>query len=366
MMRVLGYPAFYTRGGQRQPFTWLLYTHLQKLGVEVRPFSAKRVVAGSASVLHLHWPDRRVRASHPASALFRSGTLIALLDIARMRGMRIVWTVHNLSGHGGRSYPWLEPRYWAALTRRLDGFIAPSKAGMELARERFPALREKPGFLIPLGHLRGFYPEDLDRQAARQALGIPVDGRVIAFVGNVQPYKNVVRLVHVFHEIADSDLTLLIAGRPSPPALADEIRAAMGDDPRIRFFARFVPDEEIQRYVRAADLVALPFREILNSGSAILGLSLDRPVLVPCKGAMADLAARVGADWVRTYPGEFTRETLQAALNWATRAGRSERPDLEGMEWDHIARLTLDAYDSIGAPAPSRIAVNTRGSREGV
>ncbi len=349
MMRVLAAPAFTNSGGQRLPFTWPLYTRLQKLGVEVRPLSTGRAVAGWASVLHLHWPDRAVRAGHPASAALRSGRLIALIDAARRRGSRVVWTVHNLSGHGERRYPRLEARYWRAFTGRLDGFIAPSESGLELARERYRALRTLPGFVIPLNHLRGFYPGGPDRESARAVLGLAAEARVVGFLGNVQPYKHVVHLVQVFRELADPDLVLLIAGRSSPASLADEIRDAIAGDPRIRFNDGFVADEQIATYVRAADLLALPFREILNSGSAILGLSFDRPVVVPSKGAMADLAARVGAEWVRTYPGELDAGILGDALAWATDAVRPTAPDLSGMEWDRVARLTLEAYRSVGA-----------------
>jgi beta-1,4-mannosyltransferase len=42
--------------------------------------------------------------------------------------------------------------------------------------------------------------------------------------------------------------------------------------------------------MRAADLIALPYKEILNSGSAILALSFDRPILVPAAGALAELS----------------------------------------------------------------------------
>lgn len=58
---------------------------------------------------------------------------------------------------------------------------------------------------------------------------------------------------------------------------------------------RFASDAEVADLFRAATIVVLTYREILNSGSALLALSFDRPV--PAKGAMAELEDRAGAEW---------------------------------------------------------------------
>ncbi len=133
------------------------------------------------------------------------------------------------------------------------------------------------------------------------------------------------------------------AARPITAALADEVREAAGGDPRVRLALGHVPDQDVQHYLRAADLVVLPFRDITNSASALLALSFDRPVLVPARGAMGELQALAGADWVSTYDGDLTPEMLVAALDWALRRP-SGAPRLEALEWPEIARQTLSAY----------------------
>ena len=47
---------------------------------------------------------------------------------------------------------------------------------------------------------------------------------------------------------------------------------------------RYIPDAELQVWLRAADVVVLPFRDILTSGSAILALSFGRAVVAPALG----------------------------------------------------------------------------------
>ena len=342
-LRVLGWPAFANRA--EQPYNALLYSHLQDLGVEVAEASAARVLSGRYHILHLHWPDRRVRADRVFNAWLRSTALIALLDAARARGMRIVWTVHNLSAHEGAHHQRLESRYFAALTRRLDGIIALSEHGVTAARARYATLRERPAFVVPHGHFRGVYPDQITREHARERLGISQATRVIAFVGQVRAYKNVPLLIQQFRAL-HGDVSLVIAGKAKPAALRAHIEQLAAPDPRIRFVPAFVPDDELQIYLRAADLVVLPYRDILNSGSALLALSFDRPVLVPRRGAMADLAAAVGGSWVRTYEGELTTGELQDALTWVARP-RPARAPLDDLGWDRIAQQTHDVYRAL-------------------
>jgi hypothetical protein len=100
----------------------------------------------------------------------------------------------------------------------------------------------------------------------------------------------------------------------------------------------------VQCYLRAADLVVVPFTELTNSGSALLALSFDRPILVPARGAMAEVQALVGGDWVYTYEEELTPDLLAAALDWAVKRPKDAVPRLDALEWPEIARRTLTCY----------------------
>lgn len=344
-LRVLGWPAYSNR--REQPYNALLYSSMEQHGIQVAEASVARVLSGRYDVLHLHWPDRRVRSARLTDAVLRSAGLIALLDIAHQRRMKVVWTVHNLAAHEGVKREWLERRYWDALTSRLDGFICLSESGVPAARQRHPNLEHIPGFVIPHGHVHGVYPDVLTRDQARATLGIADGAAVIAVIGQVRAYKNIPQLMTAFRSLERDDAVLLVAGRARPESLRDRIVEMARGDSRIRLDLRFVPDDEVQLHLRAADLVVLNYREILNSGSALLALSFDRPLLVPRKGAMADLERSVGAEWVRTYDGDISAPQLQAALEWATRSDRPQRPPLNHLGWDRIGELTADAFHQL-------------------
>ncbi|TPX05823.1 glycosyltransferase, partial [Schumannella luteola] len=149
-------------------------------------------------------------------------------------------------------------------------------------------------------------------------------------------YKNASALLRAFAEVPGDDLALAVAGRPSSPELAEELTTLAAADPRVRLDLAFQDDERMAAYLRAADLVVLPYRAVLNSGSAILGLSADRPVLVPALGSLVELAGQVGEDWVRTFDEELNAADLGDALEWATRGNRPPGVPLGPLEWDTV------------------------------
>lgn len=346
-LRVLGVPAFSNR--ELNPYNALLYQAMIRTGVVVDELTPRNLVGGRYDIVHVHWPEHLFSAPGGGRTMFQAIAFIAVVSWLRWRGTKMVWTVHNVVGHQ-RSHRWLETRMWRWFVNRVDGYIALSHGGREAALTRYPTLACRPGFVIPHGHYRGAYPDTIDRDDARTVLRLPRNANVVCFFGAIRPYKNVSTLIESVRAIPSGDWRLVIAGHVRDHRLGAELRDRMRGDPRVQLHVGFVPHDRVQTYFRAADLVILPYREILNSGSAILALSFGVPVLVPAKGAMADLRHHVGDDWVRTYDGRLSAPVLQAAMRWARTARRESRPPLAEFAWDRIARQTCSAYEAVRGP----------------
>ena len=353
-MRVLAWPGL---SYAQQPYITQLYTHLERLGAEVTSFRAFLPVRKPFDVWHMHWPENRLIDPSPVWAAAQSARLLAEMQAARLRGTKIVWTAHNLKQHEGR-HPHLEPLFWNRFVRLLDGWTALSPAGKRLAEAKFPHLKRVPSFVIPHGHYLGSYPDDLSRAEARAVLGLAETTRVAAFVGQIRAYKNVPHLIRTFRAMsADTakgaaDTALVVAGRVKDEWLRRDLYGAAAGDPRVKLALSFVADHDMQTYLNAADLVALPYKDILNSGSALLGLSFGTPVLVPAQGAMEDLQRYAGGSWVRTFAGELDPQALAGALDWAT--GPRPPLDLSELDWDRVALRTLRAFTAVCTRVPTR------------
>ena len=328
------------------PYTEILYANMRALGADVTEFSVKELLRTPPSVWHLHWPDHVLSRPNALQAMIRGVAVLLLATLARHRGCKVMWTVHNLHSHEGR-HPRIEEWFWRHFIRRVDGYVSLSRSGRDLVLRRFPQLGHTPGFVVPLGHYRGIYPRDLSRHAARATLGVAEDTTVIGYFGRILTYKNVPHLVRVYCQLDGPKSVLLVAGEPVSPGVGDAVTTAANGDPRVRLFLQDVPATEIQVYLLASDLVVFPYRDILNSSSALLALSFDRPILVPRLGSMAELGERIGADWVATYDGDLTASTLNAALEWARTVPRERCHALDSLDWSEIALETLNAFREV-------------------
>jgi beta-1,4-mannosyltransferase len=349
-------PAF--RTAHANPYNARLYSTMAGDGCRVRDLSYLRLFTRPVDVVHLHWPELTFLTGRSWRVLARMVLFRAGLRVARWRNRtKVVWTVHNVASHERRATPRLRAMHRRLLVEEVDGLLSLTAGGLAAAREAYPELAEVPGAVTPHGHYRDDYEFTTSRAQARAATGIRPDATLVVSVGMIRAYKNIPELVHTVAAGDHDDLVLAIAGKPAGDALAGEIRSAAGDDPRIVLDLAFQSDVAIASWLRAADLVVLPYRAIQNSGSAILAVSADRPVVVPALGAMRELQAAVGEDWVRCYEGEFNGEELTRSIRWA-REPRPERAPLERLDWNAIADETVAFYrevrggSSVAALAP--------------
>ena len=344
-MRVAAVPAYRNRAVN--PYTSLLYGAVENAGISVKEFGAATLLGFAPDVVQIHWPEWLFSAPTLARARMQARAFKMTITMLRARGSRIVWTAHNLDGHAGHQ-PLLERRMWNWFTTHIDGWIALSQSAVDPVLQRYPWLASVPHTVVEHGHYRGVYPNAISRDAARDHLGIPRDARVLGFIGNILPYKQVPLLAECFAQLAGDDLRLVIAGNAHSDQ--HDVISAVGD-PRIIYHRGFVADAHLQHYHRAADRIVLPYREIQNSGSAILSLSFDVPVLVPNLGAMAELADIAGHDWVRTYDGPLTPGLLADVLAHSPVANR---PDISQLDWPGLGQRTASFFREVMAYPPQR------------
>jgi beta-1,4-mannosyltransferase len=339
-MKVLAYPGFSQR--EINPYTRLLYG---SMAAEISDFSHRRALATRHDIFHLHWPEWELNSiSNPIEAALRLRLKLLLIDLIRANGTKVIWTAHNLKAHDGL-HPKLERWFWNAFTKRVDGYIALTESGRVAAKEHFPNLERVSGYVVNHGHYRDEYPHD-SSEDAREELGLSRSARVALFFGQIREYKNVPTLIREFSKV-EGEVVLCIAGKPNSEQLADQLKAASAADSRVCLHLQTIPTPKVGLFLRASDLVVLPYRDIFNSGSALLALSFSRPVLVPDRGAMSELRSKVGPDWVRTFDGEVDSMDLTQALEWACSGSRATEAPLGELAWPKLAEQTLRAYEDV-------------------
>lgn len=257
----------------------------------------------------------------------------------KMQHKALVRTLHNVSPHERPSRCQRALIDWSE--RLTTVWITPSDAST--------APSGAPCHVVPLGHYRDWFAPAGDVAAK--------PGRFVYF-GHIRAYKGVEELLRAFGELRDESASLHVVGKIRDPDLAEKLSVAARAEPRVQIDARYVDDSRLYREVQEAEVVVLPFREVTNSSSVVLALSLRRPVLVPDLPAMREIAAEVGSGWVMTYSGEITAGTLEGALAAAREMSPSSFPDLAARDWDRIgeahARAFAEAVRIAGCEAEPR------------
>lgn len=355
---MLAWPAF--RKQAANPHGALLARELIALGTQMVDWTPLRALLRPGDLWHLHHPEIVLYRRSVAASVFETIAFLSLLWLARLRGLRVLWTIHDLGGNDGL-HPRLETWFFRAFIPAVDAVICLSERGRTMALERFPRLAGRPMHVVPHGDYRDAYPRSVTRETARQRLALAPETTMLLHFGLMRPYKNVPHLIRTFRALAEPGVVLLVVGRPFDATIEREVRAAADGASNVRLDLRWIPPEDVQTFFVASDLVVLPYRRIMNSGALMLALTFGRPVLVPDLGAMREQQARFGTEWVRLYLGELDPRQLAAACDWARRP-RAQGHDLGGAEWAEIALQTHAVYATL-LPRPAGPAASNRTGR---
>ena len=342
MLRILAKPKV----GKWNVYSDRLYDEIEKAGgARVVEWSPAKMVLCAYDILHIHWPDNVLNDRSAARAALRVILLQTALFWARLLGKKIVWTAHNMASHD-RFHPAVEKIFWRMFVPSASGIIYLSDESVDQMRSIRKAARKIPFIVTPIGAYKGAYPNDIGEAEARKALNLPPDAGVALNLGIMRSYKKVERLIEIARE--RPDITVIIAGMVDEDGYEAKLRAQAEGLPNVRLRLEFIPDDELQLYLNAADAFVLPFDEITNSSSAILSLSFGLPILAPNLPCFAVLQNRFGDDWVSIYEGGFDAAKVAARFDAAKRGKDARREiDWSGYEWDEIAQKTREFFETL-------------------
>lgn len=291
-------------------------------------------------VLHIHWTSPILQnAASRRRARIRLALFRPALRRLRAKRVALVWTIHNRLPHELR-YPAEETALYELLAREADRVHIMAPSTPELLAETCILPPEKI-VTIPHPSYQGVYDSGVTRSEARQGFDLADTDRAVLFLGQIRPYKGVDNLVEGIAQAGRSrdDLVLLLAGMAkegSENGIADLVPSTV----RARTHFEFVPDDEIARWCLAADIMVLPYRAVLNSGSIHLAATFRLPVVVPDE---PHLRTQFGDEpWVAFFDPARPSQSIAELL---------ASPDL-------FAEVTPASFDSfLGQISPWRVSL---------
>jgi D-inositol-3-phosphate glycosyltransferase len=150
--------------------------------------------------------------------------------------------------------------------------------------------------IVPLGVDHAFFGPG-HRPQARRALGLPLDGRLLLFVGRIQPLKCADAAIDTLAELSDGHdgpYRLVIVGGPSGPHGEKSLQGLvdLADARGVRDRVHFVepqPHELLSSYYRAADVCIVPSRSESFGLVALEAAACGTPVVASAVGGLTTL-----------------------------------------------------------------------------
>jgi glycosyltransferase involved in cell wall biosynthesis len=289
-------------------------------------------------VIHAQW------WSHVLAPVY-----VAMLGIAKIRGRKVVVTVHNVSPH--------EPSLWKAVADRAvlrlaDHFIVHTPQNATALTRLLPQADGRIS-IIPMGPEDVYERVGVSKLDARRQLGLGRRERVVLFIGNIRPYKGLTEMLDAFELLSDRlpSARLLVVGQPWTGS--DEVVRAVErakQMQRVSLRLEYVPEGEVESYFAAADVIAYPYKGFeAQSGAAARGLSFGRAMLVSKSGGLSNL---VRDERAVIQPGDsagfaeamydvLTDVKLRRRLEQDTRAVAAQ------LNWNDIATSTVALYANL-------------------
>lgn len=400
-------------GGWDRPYTFGLTTALAKKGIKVDLIAGGDLSAadfpGATTLTVLNLKGTQKHGSGLAAKIVRAASYygrlvryawsarpkifhilwnngfdtfdrVAMMLYYRMLGKRVVLTAHNVNAGRRDAKDTLLNRLTLKVQYALSDhiFVHTEKMKQELVADFWT--RPQAVTVIPFGINNSVPDTALTPAQARARLGIAPGEKTLLFFGNIAPYKGLEYLVAAFRQVAvdGSDYRLIVAGRPKSGSSPywEDVRAAIGDNPagaRMLLKTEYIPDEDTEVYFKAADVLALPYTAIFQSGVLFLAYSFGLPVLAADVGSLREdvVEGRTGfvfkpndsvdlARAIETYFGSDLFADLHNRRDEIRKYANARH------SWESIAELTRNVYCHTLQTSSRDVTVDSVGSSSSV
>jgi len=306
------------------------------------------------SINPLNWVKvgRKIRREKPDLVIIRYwmpfmapclGTIAGL--IKKNRHTIIICLADNIVPHEHRPGDRILTNYFI---QRIHGLIAMSKSVLEEA-ESFSRK-------IVTGYcphpIFDNYGERLTQDEAKKKLNLQTDIRYLLFFGFIRDYKGLDLLIDAFADdrLREFPVKLLVAGEyySSPEPYLNLIKEKNLED-LIELRTEFIPDNQVNLYFSAADLVVQPYKSATQSGVTQIGYHFNKPMLVTNVGGLPEIIA----DGKIGYVVEPESQKIADALVDFYQNDRLEEFELNIIEekkkfsWHNLVQTFIDIHKQV-------------------
>ncbi len=267
-------------------------------------------------------------------------------QIRKNHKTRCIGLIHNMIPHEPNVLDKYLPPYFV---KQMDGFTTLSHAVIKDIDQLDKHNKPKSWAPHPI---YDHYGELIDKIEARKQLGLSADGKYVLFFGFIRDYKGLDLLIDAFGDLRlqDMGVRLLVAGEfyGDPQPYLNRIRSLDISDIVI-LHNDYIPDNKVNLYFRACDIVAQPYKTATQSGVTQVAFHFERPMLVTNVGGLPEIVpdGKIGyvvnpdaqdiADALVRYYKENKEEEFTVGV----------REEKRKYGWDRMTAAVLNSYSQI-------------------
>ncbi len=309
------------------------------------------------SVNPINWlkVGRRISGEKPDLVIIRYwlpflapclGTISSL--IRRNNHSVVICLADNVIPHEHRPGDRLLTNYFM---QRIDGLIAMSQS---VLKDGNSFRKNLPQGFCP-HPIFDNYGEKLSFEVAKERLKLDLNIRYLLFFGFIRDYKGLDLLINAFADerLRKFPVKLLVAGEyySSPEPYLQLIKKHKLED-FIELRTDFIPDDEVNLYFGAADMVVQPYKSATQSGVTQIGYHFNKPMLVTNVGGLSEIIpnGKIG------YVVEPDSQEIANALVDFYANDQLEKFEVNILEekkkfsWSNMANTFLTVYNKIKNP----------------
>lgn len=265
--------------------------------------------------------------------------------VRKNKHTKIISIVDNFIPHEKRPGDGFLSKYFA---KPVQGFIPMSESVLNDLND-FD--KTKPKKLTP-HPIYDHYGEIENREIALKKLGLSTNQKYILFFGFIRDYKGLDLLFKALSNpfFKEHNIKLIVAGE----FYSDEnkylqlIKDLKLQD-RVILRTDYIPNEEVQNYFNAADIVAQPYKSATQSGVTQIGYHLNKPMLVTDVGGLSEIIPHMKIGYVTPVD---SKEIAKALIDFFENK-RKEKfttnviEEKKRFSWDKMTKVIYELNNEI-------------------
>jgi beta-1,4-mannosyltransferase len=283
----------FTNNNPTNPYYTMLGDYLTSKGTDFKYCTQiqeiKDFINDQSTIIHLHQLSPYYHSKNRNETQIKARILLDQLKDFKIQGAKLVFTMHNPLPHN-RIYRDIDENVNNEMYSMADAIIVHGQYAKDFLIKDQNEIKAIHVVIHP--SYKEYYGTKWDKENARKELGLPIDAVIYGNIGNIKPYKGLEFIIEAFIKFSDQEkdknIHLFLAGAANDKDYFESLKKITEETDNISVINSKLSDYELNKYISALDYSVFAFKDIWASGSVVLSISYEIPVIVPEIGCVTN------------------------------------------------------------------------------